>query len=68
VSAENQLSPQEPLDEKDEQRHREFAKWLNHGKRVSNAGHNVAWLKANLPPPHELDAYELMRAIEEGLA
>jgi hypothetical protein len=48
-------------------RHREFAVWLNRGKRTIAAGRNVAYIKEYLPPPHQLDDYEMKRAVEEGL-
>jgi hypothetical protein len=48
-------------------KHREFAIWLNHGKREIANGHNIAYIRDCVPLPHPLDDYEMKRAIEEGL-
>ena len=50
------------------ERARAFATWLNKGKRFRAIGHNIAWIRQYHRQPHQLDDYELRRAIEEGLA
>lgn len=56
--------------ERDEmiKRQRKFAQWLNKGKELRSTGRNVGYIRQYHPWPHELDEYELKRAIEEGLA
>jgi len=50
------------------ERHREFTKWMNKAKQFRATGYNVGYIERYLKRPHDFDEYELMRAIEEGLA
>jgi hypothetical protein len=70
-----ELTPEEKLDLEERVtervdiilRHRRFVDWLNLGMREIALGRNANYIREHHKPPHQLDDYEIKRAIEAGL-